>query len=163
MRSYFWYYAPFAPVLALLACDGAVACVGWLASRLSRSHFAGLATGLLAAALALAALVPAATAATSLAQPPVPRRREQAYLRTGEILRELCASREDIPRVGMAEIGLIGYVSNCPIVDFSGLLQRDVAHLRVSPADKMAWTIKRYQPELLVLSGGTNYPTALSD
>lgn len=163
VRSYFWYYAPFAPVLALLACDGTVACVDWLASRLSRSHFAGLTTGLLAAALALAALVPAATAATSLAQPPVQRRREQTYLRTAEILRELCASSEDTPQVGMAEIGLIGYVSNCPIVDFAGLLQRDVAHLRVSPADKMAWTIKRYQPEYLVLSGGTNYPTLLSD
>ena len=72
-----------------------------------------------------------------------------------------CALRsEDTPQVGMAEIGLIGYVSDCPIVDFAGLLQRDVAHLRVSPADKMAWTIQRYQPELLVLSGGTSYPSA---
>ena len=163
VRSYFWYYVPFVAVLALLAGDGAAAVALWLTVRLEQRRFAGLATGLLAAALAFAVLVPAAKAASLLTQPPIPRRREQAYLASAEFLRELCASRTDPTRVGVAEIGLIGYVSDCSIVDFAGLLQRDVAHLRVSPADKMAWTIKRYQPEYLVLSGGTNYPTLLSD
>ena len=163
VRSYFWYYVPFVAVLALLAGDGAAAVARWLTDRLEQRRFAGLATGLLALALAFAVLVPAAQAASLLTQPPIPRRREQAYLASGEFLRELCASRTDATRVGVAEIGLIGYVSDCSIVDFAGLLQRDVAHLRVSPADKMAWTIKRYQPEYLVLSGGTNYPTLLSD
>lgn len=163
VRSYFWYYVPFVAVMALLAGDGAAAIALWLTDRLDQRRFAGLATGLLALALAFAVLVPAAKAASLLTQPPIPRRREQAYLASAEFLRKLCASRTDATRVGVAEIGLIGYVSDCSIVDFAGLLQRDVAHLRVSPADKMAWTIKRYQPEYLVLSGGTNYPTQLSD
>ena len=163
VRSYFWYYAPLIPVAALLAGDGAAAAVGGLAGWLRLRRSAGLATGFAALALLLATLVPAASAAASLAQPAVPRRREQAYLQTGEFLHEMCASREDAPRVGMAEIGLIGYASDCPIVDFAGLLQREIAHLRVSPADKATWAILHYQPELVVLSGGTGYPFAPSN
>ena len=80
VRSYFWYYVPFAPVLALLAGDGVAAVAAWLMDGLKKRRFAGLAAGLFALALALAAFVPAATAATVLTQPPIPRRREQAYL-----------------------------------------------------------------------------------
>lgn len=162
VRSYFWYYAPFAPVAALLASDAASAGAGWLASLLGRRRVAGLATAVIALALALVALVPAAAAAATLAEPPEPRRREQAYLRSGELLAELCASEGDSFRVGLSEIGLIGYVSDCPIVDFAGLLQRDVAHLRLPAAGKIAWAIQRYQPEAVVLSGGMNYPATVS-
>ncbi|MCB0200057.1 MAG: hypothetical protein KDI03_08295 [Anaerolineae bacterium] len=163
VRSYFWYYAPFAPVLGLLAGDGLAAGVGGLADRLAQRRQPKWAAGLVALALALAALVPAAAAAAVLAAPPETRQREQAYMRSGEVLRELCAADGDALQVGMSEIGLIGYVSDCPIVDFAGLLQRDVAHLSVSPSDKATWTIQRYQPELVLLGGRDSYPTVLSE
>jgi hypothetical protein len=161
VRSYFWYYVPFAPVLGLLAGDAAAASAGWLVDRFDQHRHAALRTASIILALALA-LVPAVMAAATLATPQPPRIREQAYFQTAETLRDLCASRNQPPLVGMGEIGLIGYVSNCPIVDFSGLLQRDVAHLRLHPTQKLAWTIQRYQPELVVLAGLPRDPLAPS-
>lgn len=163
VRSYFWYYVPLAAVVALLAGDAVAAATDWLAGRLTgRRHArllrAGALTGL--AALALLPLFPVATA---LAQQPELRRREQAYLQTAATLRTLCSQNETAPVVGMAEIGLIGYISNCRIVDFAGLLQPDVAHLRLDPAQKMTYAIKRYAPELVVLAGGVNYPVQVAD
>lgn len=161
VRSYFWYYAPLAPVIALLAGDAAAAAARGLAARLAgRRRAALIRTGLMAGLMALT-LAPALSAAVVLAQPPELRRREEAYQQTAAALRTLCADGD--PTVGAAEIGLIGYISNCRIVDFAGLLQPDVARLRLDPAAKMAWTIKRYRPELVLLSGGVNYPFQVGD
>ena len=161
VRSYFWYYVPLAPVVALLAGDAVAAAADWLESRLAGRQYARfLRTALLAGLVALV-LLPAFPAATTLAQQPEMRRREQAYLQTAEMLRTLCADGD--PAVGIAEIGLIGYISDCRIVDLAGLLQRDVAHLKLDPADKMAWAIQRYHPELVVLTGGVNYPFQVAD
>ena len=133
---------------------------GWRV-RLAGRERARLIRAVLLAGLVALALLPAFPAATTLAQPPELRRREEAYLQTAETLRTLCADGD--PAVGIAEIGLIGYVSDCRIVDLAGLLQRDVAHLKLNPADKMAWAIQRYRPELVVLTGGVNYPFQVAD
>ena len=161
VRSYFWYYVPLAPVVALLAGDTVAAAADWLASRLAGRQRARLIRTVLLAGLVALALLPALPAATTLAHQPELRRREEAYLQTAETLRGLCADGD--PVVGLAEIGLIGYVSDCRIVDLAGLLQRDVAHLKLNPADKMAWAIQRYHPELVVLTGGVNYPFQVAD
>jgi hypothetical protein len=58
----------------------------------------------------------------------------------------------------MAEIGILGYVSNCRVLDFSGLLQPDIARLPLPAGEKMAWAIKAYAPPLLVLAGADGYP-----
>jgi hypothetical protein len=162
VRSYYWYYAPFAPVLGLLAADAVAAGADWLAGRVSQSRRRALATVFVVLSFALA-LAPAAAVATTLTKPPDLRNREQAYLQIGDLLRDLCAARGNALQVGMGEIGLVGYVSNCPVVDFSGLLQRDVAHLRAVSTDKIAWTIQRYQPEYLVFSGDERTPFVLGD
>lgn len=161
VRSYFWYYVPLMPVAALLAGDAVAATADWLAARLAgRDHARLIHTGLMTGLVALA-LLPLFPAATALAQQPELRRREEAYLQTAETLRTLCV--ESDPVVGVAEIGLIGYVSNCRIVDFAGLLQPDLAHLKLDPAEKMSWAIQRYHPQLVVLSGGVNYPFQVAD
>lgn len=164
VRSYFWYYAPLAPVVAVLAGDAVAAAANGLSTGLAGRPHARLVRAASLGALLALALLPAVPVAASLAREPEPRRREAAYLQTAEALRALCAGGDAAGRVvGVAEVGLIGYVSDCRIVDFAGLLQPDVAHLKLGPAEKMAWTIQRYHPELVVLAGGVNYPFQVAD
>lgn len=160
VRSYYWYYVPLIPVAALLAGDGAA----WLLARAQ----ARLAPGRGRAALVLAALVilaitlyPALQTAVRLVADPGPRPRELAFLQTAAVLAELC-QQPDAEPVGMAEIGLLGYYSDCRVLDFSGLLQPELAHLQVPAADKMAWAIKSYVPPLVLLAGDTGYPRIVS-
>lgn len=163
VRSYFWYYAPLAPVLGLLAGDGVRALGTWLSSRTSWFR-TERALGLLPVlVLIVLTLYSPAAGAVGRAREAEPRRRDLAYRQTAEVLRERCAGGEKHVDVGMAEIGLIGYLSNCPIVDFAGLLQEDIAHLELSPPDKIGWAIKRYAPPLVHLSGGTGYPLQVAN
>jgi hypothetical protein len=77
------------------------------------------------------------------------------------LLRDLCQQPGAEP-VGMAEIGIMGYVSDCRVLDFSGLLQPEIAHLRLPAAEKMAWATKAYAPPLVVLAGAAGYPFDLA-
>lgn len=63
----------------------------------------------------------------------------------------------------MTEIGVLGYYSDCRILDFAGLLQPDIAHLRASPSDKITWAIKAYNPPTLVFAGSEGFPRTVSD
>lgn len=155
VRSYFWYYAPLMPVVALLAGDG----VGWFAQQAGRGRRA---VGLALAILVVAVAVPVALAAGRLAARPEPRQRELAYARTASVLAELCRQPGHEP-VAMAEIGLLGYLTGCRVVDFSGLLQPELAHLAALPAEKMEWALKRYAPPLVVLAGSEGYPHAVTE
>lgn len=159
-RGYFWYYVPLLPVAALLAGDGLAAVtrrlLPWPATRNSR-QVSRAAAALAVAVLLAAALYPALTATRRLAAVDWPGQRDVAYQQTGLLLKALCQQPGFEP-VGMAEIGILGYVSDCHILDFSGLLQPPVAHLRLPAADKMAWAIKSYAPPLVVLAGSTGFP-----
>lgn len=165
VRSYFWYYAPLAPVVALLAGDGVawlvVALSGWLARWLFIPYMQRAALTLATLILVVLAVYPAVTAAATLATPPLQRRREQVYQEAGLALRELC--RPGDLTVGIAEVGILGYLSDCRVVDFAGLLQRDVAHLRQGPAAKTEWALKRYAPPLVLLAGGVGYPHTVAE
>jgi hypothetical protein len=163
VRGYFWYYVPLAPVVALLAGDGVAWLVRVICQRVtgsSHSHgltahkvIAGAAILLLAAAI----LTPASLATGRLVAQQELRQRDVAYQKTALVLRALCQQPGQGP-VAVAEIGLLGYLSQCAIVDFSGLLQPELAHLRAEAADKMAWVMKRYAPPLVVLSGSDGFP-----
>lgn len=165
VRSYFWYYAPLAPVVALLAGDGvawlAMAPSRWLARWPSAARGQRAAGVLVALVLVVLTLYPVVATASTLATPPLQRRRELVYWQAGLALRELC--RPGDLTVGMAEVGLLGYLSDCRVVDFAGLLQRDVAHLQQGPSAKMEWALKRYAPSLVLLAGGVGYPHTVAD
>ncbi|MDW8317985.1 MAG: hypothetical protein RMN53_09105 [Anaerolineae bacterium] len=155
VRSYFWYYAPLMPVVALLAGDGAA----WLARRSGRGRRA---LDVLLALALVAVAAPAGMAAARLAARPEPRQRELAYARTAPALAALCRQPGREP-VAMAEIGLLGYLTGCRVVDFSGLLQPELAHLAARPAEKMEWALKRYAPPLVVLAGSEGFPHAVTE
>ncbi|MBE2232192.1 MAG: hypothetical protein IAE85_01720 [Anaerolinea sp.] len=160
VRGYFWYYVPLLPVAALLAGDGAAALAGWLANvRQATRPWQG-AKSLLTGVLLLALLLPPLTAAASLVSQEPPGQRELAYGRTGLLLRALCQQPGHEP-VGMSEIGILGYISHCQVLDFSGLLQPMIAQLRLTPLDKMAWSIKSQAPPLVVLAGSSGFPHEL--
>lgn len=168
VRGYFWYYAPLAPLAGLLAGDGAVWLLHTVDRQLHQPRFSSHRNLILSAAAALllaTLLFPAALQASKLARRPELRQRELAYQRTGQALAELCAASSGPANqpVGLAEIGLIGYLSDCRVVDFAGLVQPDLAHLQASAADKMIWAIKRYAPPLVVLSGGETFPHTVAD
>ncbi len=157
-RGYYWYYVPLLPVLALLAGDGAVGAIGWLARQVGPWWRIG--RPLAVAGLLLGLFWPTAAAVGQLTADEPPGQRQMAYKRTGLLLRELCQQPGREP-VGMTEIGILGYVSDCRILDFSGLLQPEIAHLLLPVTDKIGWAIKSYDPPLVVLVGDDRYPHQL--
>ncbi len=161
VRGYFWYYLPLLPVAALLAGDGAAGVVRWLARLRQGGQPWRAAQPLLVASLLVMLFYPTLAATSSLVSPDPRGQRQMAYERSGLLLRELCQQSGQEP-VGMTEIGILGYISDCRVLDFSGLLQPEIAHLRLPPADKMAWAIKGYAPPALVLAGSTGYPQDLA-
>jgi len=161
VRGYFWYFVPLLPVAALLAGDGAAGVVNWLAGIRRSGQPWRAVRPLLVASLLVMLFYSALTAASSLVSPDPPGQRQMAYQRSGLLLRELCQQPVQEP-VGMTEIGILGYISDCRVLDFSGLLQGEIAHLRLAPADKIAWAIKSYAPPLVVLAGSAGYPHELA-
>jgi hypothetical protein len=144
VTRYFWYYAPIVPgflICLALGLDG-------LFERFQGRRGARIALGALLAALLVghAAQTAAAAARTD------PRYR--IYRAAGEWLHEHAAADA---RIGMLEVGIIGYYAERTVVDFAGLLQPDVAAQirRESTYDDLAlYAIERYQPDWLVLIVG---------
>ncbi len=159
VRGYYWYYVPLLPVLALLAGDGAAGVVRWLSLQPGPAWRS--ARALAVAGLLVALFYPTLGAVRALTAPEPPGQRQLAYQRSGLLLRDLCRQPGHEP-VGMAEIGVLGYVSDCRVLDFSGLLQPEIAHLHLPAEDKMAWAIKAHAPPLLVLAGAAGYPFELA-
>ncbi len=155
--AYVWYYVPLAPVVALLAGDGAALLVQGAARWAGQRGPAKAATSLAVAALLLAALLPSGQEAVVLAAPPPLRSREVAYRQTGQTLHALCQQAGNEP-VGMAEIGVMGYYSDCRIVDFAGLLQPELAVLQLDLAGRIEWAIKHYDLPAVVMAGDQGYP-----
>ncbi len=159
VRGYYWYYVPLLPVVGLLAGDGAAGAAGWLARQVGPWWRVG--RPLVVAGLLLGIFWPTAVAVGQLTADEPPGQRQMAYERTGLLLRDLCQQPGREP-VGMTEIGILGYVSDCRILDFSGLLQPEIAHLPLPVADKIGWAIKSYDPPLVVLAGDARYPHQLA-
>jgi hypothetical protein len=154
VSSYYWYYAPLVPGFIALAGLGVEAVarfagrIGERAPGLQPEHTARWATAAL-----LFVLVPW-QAYTLYRASQFADSRLGAYQATGNWL---AANTLPGERVGMLEIGIIGYYANRPVVDFAGLLQPQVA-AQMAPTttylDTAAWAIDHYQPELLVLHAG---------
>lgn len=157
VRGYFWYYLPLLALVALWTGDGLAAVVRWLRRRLPAQPMWALG---LSAALTLVVLAPVATTLRGLLAVREHNQRYVTYYQTATLLHPLCQQAGYEP-VGASEIGLLGYFSDCRIVDFSGLLQSDLAHLRLDTSEKMQWTIMSASPPLLVLSGSDGFPFGL--
>lgn len=144
VTRYFWYYAPIVPgflICLALGLDG-------LFERFQGRRGARIALGALLAVLLVGHAAQAA-AAGARTDP-----RYRIYRAAGEWLHEHAAADA---RIGMLEVGIIGYYAERTVVDFAGLLQPDVAAQirRESTYDDLAlYAIERYQPDWLVLIVG---------
>jgi len=140
VASYDWYYAPLLPAAAALGGLG----VAWLARRLAPAG--DWRRSALAAALAAPVLLAALASHRAFAAAG-PDPRLGLYQRAGDWL---AANTPPEARVGVMEVGVIGYYARRPMVDFLGLLRPEtVAALRHGD---VFWTLGRYQPDYLVLS-----------
>ena len=155
VAPYFWYYVPLAPAVAWLLALGAATSARWLSDRTRLSGSAGMAV------VITIALVPLAISLSSIRQgltgslpPPtlplskvLPEAKVNSYRQAGQWLAGHTPAAAD---VGMTEIGVMGYYSRRPIVDFLGLLQPDAAEA-ISRGDPL-WTLYAYQPDYLALT-----------
>ncbi|HPH96675.1 MAG TPA: hypothetical protein PKW33_17605 [Anaerolineaceae bacterium] len=145
VSQYFWYYAPLVPGFVLLVSLGVEAL--W-AGRSQWRGWAGVAV-----LLTLTAAAMQAQDALHLSQ--VRDTRLPRYTQTGLWL------AQNIPaeaRVGLLEVGIIGYYAPQSLVDFAGLIQPAVARQlkrETSYDDAALWAVEAYQPEYLALAAGT--------
>lgn len=160
VSRYYWYYAPLVP--------GFIALVGlglhWLARpvrRLVRKagriqfvtiQYPGRLS--LAAACAVLALLLIGQAGDLWRFRHLPNPRYTVYREVGLWLNE---NTPPEAAFGALEVGIMGYYSDRPVIDFAGLIQPEVARqLAVDSTytDAAVWAVERYRPEYLVLQDG---------
>lgn len=146
VSRYFWYYAPLVPGFIAAVGMGVAAIHAWIASfRNPVSKAGNILAGLMILLLFLAQAqsLQRQALSTDLRYP--------VYRSLGEWL---AANTPPDYSVGALEVGIIGYFSDRPMVDFAGLVQPDVAPLLVgsnSYEGAARWALHRYRPEILVL------------
>ena len=141
---YHWYYSPLIPPLMLLVGLGAVKVLHAVVASPQWRVVGGLfLVGLL--------VWPSLRASVDLAEIS-PDGRAQIYTTAGNWLNR--HTPEDAS-VGTLEVGILGYESDRPIVDFGGLVQPDIGK-RVDDGFENAaiWAINNYHPDYLVFHPG---------
>jgi len=153
VSRYYWYYAPFVPVIVVLAGLGVSALVsltGQLFPRLSSPipfllFFMILVIPLLPGQVQWARNIPAQTS------------RLDIYRAVGQWLD---ANLPPGASVGALEVGIIGYFAHRPMVDFAGLIQPEVARQLNEDTtydDAALFAASKFKPDFLVLQEG-NFP-----
>lgn len=148
VSAYFWYFAQ--PLTALAVAIGlgvhAAAALAW--------RWGERAGQIVAVALVAVALLAAGDSLSFQLANPDPR---LAVYRSAGVW--LAANTSANETVGMLEVGVIGFYSRRPVVDFAGLIQPDVAAQFARAGDEGylgagGWAIDHYRPTWLVLGEG---------
>jgi hypothetical protein len=146
VTRYFWYYAPVVPGFVLCLALGLDELFAWISTRVAAAARFGYGA---AVGLILLGHVVHMAPAAGQTDP-----RYSIYRSTGEWLR---ANTPAAARLGMLEVGVIGYYADRAVVDFAGLVQPDVA-MRIEPAstydDLALYAIEAHRPDWLVLIDG---------
>ncbi|MDD5367649.1 MAG: hypothetical protein PHQ40_01075 [Anaerolineaceae bacterium] len=144
VTRYFWYYAPLVPGFVLLISIG-VEAINRLGKML---HLPGVGMAIVLILIVSLFLVQGRSV---YRQSINVDRRVAIYRAVGEWLR---GNTPQGSSVGALEVGIIGYYSQKPMIDFAGLIQPEVSkQMRANRTyfDTAKWAITRYQPEYLVL------------
>lgn len=149
VSRYFWYYAPLAASWIAAVGVGIAAFVD-LGERLTPARKISLPLiGVTAGSITLFVFVCQARSVWFIQERG--DLRFGSYRAAGEWLR---ANTSATSKVGTLEVGIIGYYSERPIVDFAGLIQPEVApQLANQDSYERAarWAMDHYQPEYVVL------------
>jgi hypothetical protein len=152
VSRYFWYYAPLVPGWLVLVGLGLSALKG--IGKKSAIPLYPTGNNQQSAIWFLLLLLFAAQVFSLWQKHNAPQGRASAYEAVGEWLKE---NTTPSASVATLEAGIIGYYSERPIVDFSGLLQPAVAaqlHPESTYQDAARWAIEQYRPEYVVLHQG---------
>jgi hypothetical protein len=150
VSRYFWYYAPLVPGFVALVGLGATLLVSAVAQRRSGVWKPAWNT-LLATIMILPLFLGQARGSMRLQQQPS---RLELYRAVGEWLQ---ANTPPNARVGTLEVGIIGYYSGRPMIDFAGLIQPEVAQQlqeNTTYDDAALWAAQKYRPQVLVVHEG---------
>ena len=147
VTRYFWYYAPIVPGLIVL--------IGIGLDALDRSMRRGLSGRLMRwPVVLLAALMLVVQVTTLNTFRSMNDSRLAIYRTVGEWL---AAHTPADASVGTLEVGIIGYYSQRPMIDFAGLIQPEVA-LQFGPNSDYdvaaRWAVAQYRPDYLVVNSG---------
>jgi hypothetical protein len=149
VSRYFWYYAPLAASWIAAVGVGIAALVN-LGERLTPARKISLPLiGAIAGSITLFVFVCQARSVWFVQEKG--DLRYASYRAAGEWLRENTSATS---KVGTLEVGIIGYYSERPIVDFAGLIQPEVAPQLAnqdSYEGAARWAMDRYRPEYVVL------------
>ncbi len=155
VAPYFWYYAPLVPATVLLLALGGAGLVetaGKLNPALRPPALVAASALLLfppvwsLAGIARGLHAPLPEPNTALSKV-LPEAKVDVYRRVGEWL---AAETPAAATVGVSEVGVMGFSSDRPMVDFLGLIQ-PAAAAALARGDP-AWTLQTYQPDYLALT-----------
>lgn len=143
VSGYHWYAVPVYPALVWLVGYGA-----WAFAPGYRLQDTGFRVQMVVVLLLLLPVIGAGLGLSRLlARAPEPR--AALYAQVGDWL---AANTPATASVGAVEVGIIGYHSRRPMVDFAGLIQPEVrASAGNSYLDWGAAAIQRYQPDVVVV------------
>lgn len=147
VASYYWYYAPLVPAIALLCAAGLSVIFRGFLNRLpalSQKWSFAYPVLLLVSALPLLA-AEATTMDQSLKE--LPDAKAELYTEAGNWLR---ANTPEDATVGVMEVGIMGYYAQRRMVDFLGLIRP--ASIEALRHKDIFWSVYHYQPDYLVLT-----------
>lgn len=150
VSRYFWYYAPFVPLIVVLAGLGVTALVS-LIGRLSY-RLSGPKASLLFSLILVIPLVPGQL--QGIRQLATQTSRQDIYRTVGQWLDANLPSEAS---VGTLEVGTIGYYAHRRMVDFAGLIQPEVAmqlNKGTTYDDAALFAALKYKPDYLALQEG---------
>lgn len=161
VSSYFWYYAPLVPGFAVAAGLGITILTRTIPGQTPKTagppgklswKLPGWISRAAAAALLTAIFLAQGKELLQLRSQVNPKVR--IYQAAGEWLE---ANTPPNAAVGTQEVGIIGYYSQRPMVDFAGLIQPEVA-TQLTPNttydDAALWAVQHYHPGYLILQEG---------
>ena len=154
VTPYYWYYAPLLPGLTAMTAVG----IDWSLRRLAIGKVAAWGVGVVWGGLLLAALLWSDAAMVQALDGPVPppenrvskvlpEAKVDVYEQAGRWLNDHTPADA---LVGVTEVGILGYYSQRPMIDFLGLLEPDVA--KALARGDLYWALLHYQPDYLALT-----------
>jgi hypothetical protein len=156
MTRYFWYYAPLLPGFVILVGLGLVS-IAWLTRLALDKGFNSVSLPKKLPQLAMLALLLVLGIFQILHLKAIAANRDPRYTIYKAIGNWLNANTPPGVSVGTLEVGIIGYYSQRPIIDFAGLIQPAIAERlerHTTYADAANYAVMRFEPDYLVIREG---------
>ncbi|MHA2428681.1 MAG: hypothetical protein ACXADB_11725 [Candidatus Hermodarchaeia archaeon] len=147
VSGFFWYYAPLVPGLLVITGSGIEYSASFFHAIFKKKE---IRSSILSAFIAVILFIPSLSHAITTKQNP--DKRLAIYRAIGEWIETNTESDDEI---GTLEVGIIGYYSNRRMIDFSGVIQPEIAE-QLTPnsnyQEVAEWAIKKYKPDYVILS-----------